>query len=53
MKDEFIELLESWQWAQHRADKEYLQNIEDELLVKYGVDMTIDWENILKEYGLI
>lgn len=49
----FVRLLESWQWAQHCNEFEYIKMIEKELLDIYNVNMEKDAEKMLVQYKLI
>lgn len=52
-ENRFVRLLESWQWAQHCNEQEYIDSLEKELLEIYDVDMKNDSDIVLYEYGLI
>lgn len=50
---EIYNLLRAWQIYQHCGDFDKADTIEEELLSQCGLDMENNWEEILKNRGLI
>lgn len=46
-------LLEAWQWAQHCNEFDRIDEIEEELISVYSIDMKTESDHYLEKYGLI